>query len=146
MVADRNRNDKSLCEKSMMMVVNIIKLSSFSIAKMSLGATKNLEATGNSDMVTDEVARAGFCGSQRSEKILSRSKAISFVMQQPGGGNESLMLGEEKSNSDSDSNGMFAAYINKVHEKNRRNLHEASKLSPYILPPPPTPLSSRNNK
>ncbi|XVF12037.1 hypothetical protein REPUB_Repub08aG0080300 [Reevesia pubescens] len=135
------RSDKTLCEKSMKMVVNIIKLSSFSIAKMSLGetghpttATKNLTPATHSDMVTDELLQPQL----RSEKLQSRSKPYSFVMQ-PGGENESLMVHEEKRDSD----GIFAAYIRKVHEKNRSNSHEASKLSPYILPPPPTPINRK---
>ncbi|XVE57055.1 hypothetical protein DITRI_Ditri04bG0061100 [Diplodiscus trichospermus] len=137
------RNDKSLCEKSMKMVVNIIKLSSFSIAKMSLGATahstatKNLApATDHPDMVTDALLQPQFSG--MSEKLQSSSKPYSVVMQ-PDGENESLMVHEEKRDSD----GIFAAYIRKVHEKNRSSLHEASKHSPFILPPPPTPLSRK---
>ena len=139
-----DRNDKSLCEKSMKMVVNIIKLSSFSIAKMSLGATghptatKNLTTPTDSDMVTGELLQPPFSVSQRSEKLQNSTKPYSFVMQ-PGRGNEPLMVHEEKRDSD----GMFAAYIRKVHEKNRSNLHEISKLSPFILPPPPTPLSRK---
>ncbi|PSS07831.1 Homeobox-leucine zipper protein [Actinidia chinensis var. chinensis] len=46
---NKGKRNKSLCEKSMKMVTNIVKLSSFSIAKVSLGtsepsspATKNL--------------------------------------------------------------------------------------------------------
>ncbi|WRX17575.1 hypothetical protein QQP08_010062 [Theobroma cacao] len=115
-----DRNDKSLCEKSMKMVVNIIKLSTFSIAKMSLGATGHPTATENfipatdSDMVTDDLLQPQFSGSLRSKK-LQNSKPISFVMQ-PGGGNESLMVHEDKRDID----GRFAAYIKKVHEKNRR--------------------------
>ncbi|XVF50228.1 hypothetical protein PTKIN_Ptkin04bG0079300 [Pterospermum kingtungense] len=129
------RNDKSLCEKSMKMVVNIIKLSSFSIAKMSLGTsgtehpsspTKSLTPATDSDMVTDQLLQQ------------SSSKPYSYVVQ-PEGGNESMMVHQEKRDGD----GIFAAYIRKVHEKNRSNFHEASKLSPYILPPPPTPLTRK---
>ncbi|XVE54884.1 hypothetical protein DITRI_Ditri03aG0118200 [Diplodiscus trichospermus] len=142
MIEERN-DHKSLCEKSMKMVMNIIKLSSFSIAKMILGETghptepKNLTTETHSDMVTDEVVlpQPPFSGSQRSEKLQISSKPRLFMMQQPGGANEPLMAHEERSDSD----GMFAAYIRKVHEKNRSNLHEALKLSPFILPPPPMP-------
>ncbi|XP_022737451.1 uncharacterized protein LOC111290416 [Durio zibethinus] len=97
------------------MLVNIIKLSSIYIAKMRLGAighptaTKNLAPATDSDMVTDEVLQPQFSGSQRSEKLHCSSKPYSFVMQ-PGGGNESLMVHEEKRDSD----GIFAALIRKA--------------------------------
>ncbi|MBA0735282.1 hypothetical protein Gogos_019144 [Gossypium gossypioides] len=123
------RNDKSLCEKSMKMVMNIIRFSSFSIAKTSLGTTgyrstptKNLKPATDSDMVIDdELPQPQFSGNQRSEKLQSSTKP--------------------RSARNGDVNGMFAAYTRKVNEKNRSNFHEASKHSPYILPPPPTPLS-----
>ncbi|KAK8686131.1 hypothetical protein V6N13_125158 [Hibiscus sabdariffa] len=135
------RNEKSLCKKSMKIVLNIIKLSSFSIAKSSLGMTgyrsmptKNLTSARDSNVITDdEQLQPQFCRNPRSEKLQSSSKPHSFMMR-PDGGNE------EKREGDVD--GMFVAYIKKVRAKNRRNFHEASKLSPYILPPPPTP--SRN--
>ncbi|XVF09196.1 hypothetical protein REPUB_Repub07fG0071100 [Reevesia pubescens] len=110
-----DRNDKSLCEKSMKMVVNIIKLSSFSIAKMSLGAighpaaTKNLTPPTDSDMVTDELLQTQFSRIQMSEKLQNSSKTCSFLMQ-PGGGDESLMVHEEKREDDV----IFAAYIKKI--------------------------------
>ncbi|KAB2001966.1 hypothetical protein ERO13_D11G031200v2 [Gossypium hirsutum] len=133
------RNERSLCEKSMKMVANIIRLSSFSIAKMSLGepttaTTKSPVPTTGSDTFTDEPSR--FSGSHKQ----TRSKPYSFMMEPAASdGNESRMVREEKEHSD----GRFAEYIRKVHEKNRRNSHEASKHSSYILPPPPTPLRRR---
>ncbi|TYI35755.1 hypothetical protein ES332_A03G098200v1 [Gossypium tomentosum] len=92
-------NDKSLCEKSMKMVMNIIRFSSFSIVKASLGTT-------------------GY----HSTPTKNLKPATDFDMN----GNV---------------NGMFTAYIMKVHKKNRSNFHEASTHSPYILPPLPIPLS-----
>ncbi|TXG50361.1 hypothetical protein EZV62_022885 [Acer yangbiense] len=71
----------------MKMMVNIIKLSSFSIAKMSLGAagpspaaTKNLQV--NEPLLPQSP------GSQKSEKPKNSSKPVSFLME-PTGGSES---------------------------------------------------------
>ncbi|KAE8727060.1 hypothetical protein F3Y22_tig00005929pilonHSYRG00125 [Hibiscus syriacus] len=75
-----------------------------------------------------------------SEKLQSWSKPYSFVMQPANGGNESLVVRGGKPD---DGDGKFAAYIKKVHEKNRSNLAEAGKLAPYILPPPPAPTPLR---
>ncbi|KAI9086401.1 hypothetical protein K1719_031485 [Acacia pycnantha] len=44
--------DRSLCEKSMKVVSNIIRISSFSLAQMTLGTT--VKATKEEDMVTDD--------------------------------------------------------------------------------------------
>ncbi|KAE8697633.1 Detected protein of unknown function [Hibiscus syriacus] len=143
MVEERNEN-KSLCEKSMKVVVNIIKLSSFSIAKMGLGeatghptAAKSPTSIMDSNTFVDGPMPRAPRASGMSEKLQSRSKPYSFVMHPANGGNESLVVREGKRD---DGDGKFAAYIKKVHEKKRSNLHEAAKLSPYILPPPPTPL------
>lgn len=90
----KDRNDESLCEKSMSMVVNIIKLSSFSIAKMSLGdstsstASKNLRPMKNSVTVGDEHLLPRFLGTHRSEKPRSRSKPM---LVEPGAGRKSLL-------------------------------------------------------
>ncbi|KAE8722244.1 hypothetical protein F3Y22_tig00014304pilonHSYRG00114 [Hibiscus syriacus] len=147
MIDERN-DSKSLCEKSMKVVANIIKLSSFSIAKMSLGEATGhpTAAKGRPTSVTDSDTFADGPMSQpplssgMSEKLQSRSKPYSFVMQPEDGGNESL---EVRGGERDDGDGKFSAYIKKVHEKNRSNLHEAAKLSPYMLPPPPTPPSLR---
>ncbi|KAK8710701.1 hypothetical protein V6N13_146014 [Hibiscus sabdariffa] len=139
MAEERTDNNNSLCEKSMKVVVNIFKLSSFSIAKMSFGETTVLTKSipSDSDTVADGPMPRPPRSSRMSEKLQSRSKPYSFVMQPDSGGNESLTVREEKRD---EGDGKFAAYIRKVHEKNRGNQHEAAKLSPYILPPPPTPL------
>ncbi|KAA3456974.1 hypothetical protein EPI10_003711 [Gossypium australe] len=85
----------------MKMVMNIIRFSSFSIAKTSLGTTgyrstptKNLKPATDSDMVIDdELPQPQFSGNQRSEKLQSSSKP--------------------RSARNGDVNGMFAAYIRK---------------------------------
>ncbi|CAN0900726.1 hypothetical protein LINGRAHAP2_LOCUS21006 [Linum grandiflorum] len=139
------RSSNSLCEKSMKMVVNIIRLSSFSIAKMSLGTAasgsgspvvnRNLAPMTNSVVAAKEPLLPQIPGSQRSQEPQTRSKHKSFLMEpaRKGKGSSSCMVHEESSVID----GMAADYIRKVHEKNR---NDASKLAPLILPPPPRKL------
>ncbi|KAJ4712233.1 Homeobox-leucine zipper protein [Melia azedarach] len=133
---DRN---KSLCQKSMKMVVNIIKLSSFSIANMSLGvagasaATKNLGPVTDSVMLANEPLLPQFSGSRRSEKPQNSAKPVSYLMEPNRGDESSYVIHDEKSVID----GMASAYIQKVHQKNRIDFSETSNLPPYILPPPP---------
>ncbi|KAK2663871.1 hypothetical protein Ddye_002445 [Dipteronia dyeriana] len=126
---DRN---KSLCENSMKMMVNIIKLSSFSIAKMSFGsagsspaATKNLQVNG--PLLPQSP------GSRKSEKPKNSSKPVSFLMGQTGESESSYVVHGERSHID----GKASAYIRKVHQKNLSDLSESSNLPPYTLPPQP---------
>ncbi|CAK7322921.1 unnamed protein product [Dovyalis caffra] len=138
-MSSKHRSNNSLCEKSMKMVVNIIKLSSFSIAKMSLGTpsppvvTKSLVPGTGSVMVVNEPLLSQIPGSQRSQEPQGSSKPISFVMQPDEGNGSSHVIHKENSVID----GRASDYIRKVHEKNRNDAREMSKLSPYILPPPP---------
>ncbi|CAN1836222.1 hypothetical protein LINPERHAP1_LOCUS34696 [Linum perenne] len=141
----KDRSNNSLCEKSMKVVVNIIRLSSFSIAKMSLGTAgsgsgspvlkRNLAPMTNSAVATKEPLLPQIPGSRRSQEPQTRSNHKSFLME-PGKGNgsSSCMVHEESSVID----GKASDYIRKVHEKNR---NDASKLAPLILPPPPRKLS-----
>ncbi|KAJ4833167.1 hypothetical protein Tsubulata_051565 [Turnera subulata] len=135
----RNANH-SLCEKSMKMVVNILKLSSFSIAKMSLGTTGHPIGTRNLAPVTGLMVPAAndpfpspIPGSQRSQEPQSSSRPLSFVMQPGEEKGSSYVIHEQNSHID----GKASDYIRKVHAKNRVNVQETSHLSPYILPPPP---------
>ncbi|KAL5747310.1 hypothetical protein ACOSP7_024307 [Xanthoceras sorbifolium] len=128
-----DRNNKSLRENSMKMVVNLIKLSSFSIAKMSLPATKNLQPVSSSVMDANESLLPQSPGSQKSEKPKVSSKHISFLMEPDGGKKSSYVVHGEKSPID----GKASAYIRKVHQKNLSDLSESPNLPPYELPPPP---------
>ncbi|GLT50473.1 hypothetical protein SLA2020_239580 [Shorea laevis] len=118
-----DRNNKSLYEKSLKMAGGIIKLSSFSIAKMSLGASgpptgiKNPAAA--LDSVSDKPLLLQSTRSQMSEKRQSSSKPISFLMQPAGGENEgSIPILQMMHESDE----MFSYYVEKVHQKNQNNI------------------------
>ncbi|KAF3972150.1 hypothetical protein CMV_004311 [Castanea mollissima] len=115
----KGRSNKSICEKSMKMVVNIIKLSSFCISKMSLGV-------GGNQVMVDMSTK-----NQRSQEPQSRSKKISYLIE-PSENDESTYVICEEMNID----GRASAYIRKVHEK-CQNHYDASKISPCILPSQP---------
>lgn len=131
-----DRCNKSLCEKSIKMVANIIKVSSFSISKMTLGAGRHTAAAGSleplvdSAMVDNKPVPSQIDGSRRSQQPQSGSKR-SFLIE-PGEKNDSSSTYEIHEEMSVD--GRASAYIRKVHEKNRNN-YDASKFSP--LPPPP---------
>lgn len=134
----KDRSSKSLCERSMKMVTNIVKLSSFSIANMSLGTSRaprssrnhSLSVGHNPQVVDPEPLLPRIPGSRRRSQESSRP--ISYLVE-PGEGVESTCLVLEEKNVD----GMASDYINKVHKKNRHYLHEISEDYPIILPPPP---------
>ncbi|KAF9667798.1 hypothetical protein SADUNF_Sadunf15G0060900 [Salix dunnii] len=138
-MSSKHRNNNSLCEKSMNMVVNIIKLSSFSIAKMSLGTpsppvvSKSLVPVPGSVAAANEILMSQIPGSQRSQESQGSSKPISFVKQPDEGNGSSHVIHKENIFIDA----MASDYIRKVHEKIRNDALEASERSPYIPPPPP---------
>ncbi|TXG50358.1 hypothetical protein EZV62_022882 [Acer yangbiense] len=116
----------------MKMMVNIIKLSSFSIAQMSLGAA-GPSAAATKNLQVNEPLLPQSPGSQKSEKPKNSSKPVSFLMEPTGGSESSYVVHGEKSRID----GEASAYIRKVHQKNLSDLSESSDLPPYKLPPPP---------
>ncbi|KAJ6760611.1 hypothetical protein OIU79_025449 [Salix purpurea] len=140
-MSSKHRNNNSICEKSMNMVVNIIRLSSFSIATMSLGSpsppviSKRLvSVAAGSVPAAKEPLMTQIPGSQRSQESHGSSKPISFVMQ-PDEGNGSSRVIHKDQNSCIDERA--SDFIRRVHEKNRNDAVEASKHSPHIPPPPP---------
>ncbi|KAG5230078.1 hypothetical protein OIU78_029825 [Salix suchowensis] len=138
-MSSKHRNNNSICEKSMNMVVNIIRLSSFSIATMSLGSpsppvvSKRLVPVAGSVAADKEPLMTPIPGSRRSQESHGSSKPISFVMQPDEGTGSSRVIHKENSFIDE----RASDFIRRVHEKNRNDALEASKHSPHIPPPPP---------
>lgn len=134
MGSSRDRSSDSLCERSMKLVTNIIRLSSFSLAKASLGPPsgrpKNHPPSRNGSVnLETEPGLSQFTGSRRSQEAQIDSKTISYLVELGETTGSACMIHEEKN-----VDGMASAYINKVHNKNRRHFHEDSDI---ILPPPP---------
>lgn len=135
-MTSKDRNNRSLCGKSMKVAVNIVKMSAFSIAKMSLGASAAAKTAGPfTDSVTlaKDPPLSTLSGSQRSEKPQNSTNPVSFLMEPNKGNKSSYVIHEDKSAVDYDA----SAYIWKVHKRNRSDLSESSNLPQYILPPPP---------
>ncbi|KAF8037203.1 hypothetical protein BT93_B0189 [Corymbia citriodora subsp. variegata] len=132
------RSNDSLCERSMKMVTNILRLSSLSIASMSLGTTsrpdlaRSHSSAKDSSMMAEELAVWQFPGTRRSQEPLSRSKPISYLVELEDGTESAHVLRD-----DMNVDGMASDYIERVHKKNRHYSREASENSPIILPPPP---------
>ncbi|KAK3006898.1 hypothetical protein RJ639_015603 [Escallonia herrerae] len=120
----------------MMVVTNMVKLSSLSIAKASLGtpgtpqSTKKLSSVTGTATVARNLSVSQFPRAPRSQEPQSSSKPIYLI--QPDEGNVSWYVKEEKSVDVKASD-----FIRKVHEKNRYASSETSDFSPYLMPPPP---------
>ncbi|GMP33599.1 hypothetical protein CsSME_00006845 [Camellia sinensis var. sinensis] len=125
----RSNNKKSLYEKSMKMVSNILKLSSFSIAKMTLGGTPSLKTTPPPPSPLSQLP-----GTQMAREPSNSSMPVSYVTE-PFEGNDgsSLHVIHEENGIDGDA----SKYIKRVHDKYRYDSSEGSTLSPKIFPPPP---------
>ncbi|KAI7994034.1 hypothetical protein LOK49_LG11G01369 [Camellia lanceoleosa] len=138
-----NHKNKSLCEKSMQMVVNFIKLSSISLASLSLGTTSvghtlpDQNRSGRKGIVPPKnvlkVSQIQGSQTQKSQEPESDSMSYSYLMDPSENKGSSDMVSEVNDSTDN----RFSDYIQRFHDKNRRDSITASKGLPYILPPPP---------
>jgi len=95
----KSKNEKSLCEKSMKVVVNIIKLSSFSIAQKTLGATTSTRKAGpESDMDSDEEAPVPdqLSTSRRSQQPQSRANPTYVIKSGGSNGSTEHLIYQER--------------------------------------------------
>lgn len=149
---------KSLCEKSMEIVVNIITLSSFSLAAINLGGTNNKNhKSSHSSINVSKVSSFQLQKENNKKSQVPTTKSRFYVHDQ----------GEKSSRLVHDQDGNFSDYINKFHKRNRDDLSAAltnRKASTYIkkfherknheslataglpllvLPPPPNSLVNK---
>ncbi|KAK7265740.1 hypothetical protein RJT34_33363 [Clitoria ternatea] len=134
----KSKSDKSLCEKSMSVVVNVIRLSSFSIAQKTLGATSTRkggkERSGcddDSDMNHEKqpLVPDQFSSTRRSQQPQSRANPT-YVIKSLGsnGSTEHVIYKERSVLSDVDSkkeqcvDGLASDYISKIRNKLGRGL------------------------
>ncbi|KAK4370862.1 hypothetical protein RND71_010337 [Anisodus tanguticus] len=132
---NKSRSNNSLCEKSMKMVTNVIRLSSLSIASMSLGivtqpAAGKMPTSGSAAFIKGP-STAQFPESLRSQEPMNVKKPIAYLIE-PAESGKSLYAINEKS-----VDGRASDYIRRVHEKNRHDLNEAMRFSAFVIPPPP---------
>ncbi|CAL5431208.1 unnamed protein product [Camellia sinensis] len=138
-----NHKNKSLCEKSMQILVNFIKLSSIYLASLSLGTTTvghtlpDQNRPGQKGIVPAKnvlkVSQIQGSQTQKSQEPESDSMSYSYLMDPSENKGSSHMVSEVNDYTDN----RFSDYIQRFHDKNRRDSITASKGLPYILPPPP---------
>ena len=131
MTNETSHKKKSLCKKSMMLVANIMKLSTISLASMSLGtnfkqppidcvpATAEVPSV-NASMVPE------FPRSQRSQEPESDPKQYSYLIE-PEKDNSSYVICER------DIDEKAAEYIKRIHERNRNDSNTAAFSSISLL-------------
>ncbi|KAL5722431.1 hypothetical protein ACHQM5_005954 [Ranunculus cassubicifolius] len=130
-MANKNKrsNQKSLCEKSMKIVVNILKISSLSLATMSLGSP-----SGNGKLKS-EVTEITFVtknsGQSRLKEPENSLKTSSYLLN-PDQEKASSYVIHNEMNVD----GKASDYIQRFHAKNRAHSSNL-KASFLIIPPPP---------
>lgn len=118
----------------MKMVTNVIRLSSFSIARMSLGiATQPAPAPVDKIPATfiKSSPTAQFPESLRSQEPVNIKKPIAYLIEPTESGKSSFYAVNNKS-----VDGRASDYIRRVHEKNRHDSNEAMSFSAFIIPPP----------
>ncbi|PIA62351.1 hypothetical protein AQUCO_00200386v1 [Aquilegia coerulea] len=132
------RNKKSLCEKTMQIAVNIIRVSSLSFAKKSLGTSAGLPRMIHGDHESGTIIEIESVSQgneqRRLQEPVNSSKPSSYVLN-PSEKKASSYVMRDGMNVD----GRASDYIQRFHEKNR--IHTADlKVSPYLIMPPPPPL------
>ncbi|PON86106.1 hypothetical protein TorRG33x02_181560 [Trema orientale] len=129
---DKESSEESLCEKSMKVVANVIRLSAFSIARRSLGITVespvahsgNLQTTRSSLMVPSKpLLRA------QKPQIMSNQTYLVEPEHETYNGSSSYVVKE-----DMNVDGRASDYIRKVRQKNQKDLSVASETSSYKVP------------
>ncbi|KAI3467437.1 hypothetical protein Pfo_024100 [Paulownia fortunei] len=163
---NRQGKKKSLCEKSMQLMVNIIKFSSFSLATMNLG--DNQDANRPVRLIPIEPFTSFPSNSQLSKRKRSQAPLSKFYLMEQNAGDQSIPSSPSVifgTKDDSIDDGSFSDYIKRFHRRNQddvnteimngkatsyiRRFHEknsgdyslaASTGFPLVLPPPPPPL------
>lgn len=125
------RIEESLCEKSMKVVANVIRLSAFSIAKRSLGSTGSggpVASSRNFQPATETLNMVAAAKPLlRAQKPQTSSNQTYYV--EPDGVKGSSYVVMEDMNVD----GRASDYIRKVREKNQKDLFVISEASSYKL-------------
>lgn len=137
------RGDESLCEKSMKVVTSMVRLSSLSICKVSLGTSKplpvirNLASVAAPVVVVEKQPLPQITGNRRSqEPQISGKKRRVFLVEAVAENGCSSIVREDNS-----IDGKASDYINKVHAKIRGASNDTANPSAYIIPPPPRTCS-----
>ncbi|GMH26132.1 hypothetical protein Nepgr_027975 [Nepenthes gracilis] len=170
MARNKSREGKSLLEESMLVVANILRLSSLSLARKSLAVTTSVDPSPSpyKQIISTSMIKpnegASSTGKRAQEPELGpklsyvflpaadrEQTSSSYVVHEVGNGNGDARFSDyirrfhEKAESDLQNaivEGKAADYIRRFHEKNRNDSDKESRLSGYIfLPPPPRQLN-----
>ncbi|RDX73232.1 hypothetical protein CR513_47185, partial [Mucuna pruriens] len=122
----KSQSEMSLCEKSMKVVVNVIRLSSFSIAQKSLGGTNRRKGGSGSDMDLDEeeaLVPDQFPASKRSQQPQSRANPTYVIKSGGSNGTTEHLIYQERVPGDVNPkkelcvDGLASDYISKIRNK-----------------------------
>ncbi|KAL7203734.1 hypothetical protein ACSBR2_016898 [Camellia fascicularis] len=129
----------------MQILVNFIKLFSIYLASLSLGTTTvghtlpDQNRPGQKGIVSPKnvlkVSQIQGSQTQTSQEPESDSMSYSYLMDPSENKGSSYMVSKVNDHTDN----RFLDYIQRFHDKNRRDSITSSKGLPYILPPPPPP-------
>lgn len=121
---------KSFCEKTMQIVINIITLSSFSLASINLGSTTNKHQK-NSQSSTNNISTISSFqlekGNNYKKSQIPKTKSNSYTFVKEHGQEESKKssscLVHQNNIIDHDyQDGIFSDYIKKFHKRNQDDL------------------------
>ncbi|PIN24924.1 hypothetical protein CDL12_02312 [Handroanthus impetiginosus] len=134
--------NKSLCEKSMEVMVNIIKLSSFSLATLNL-CDSNRPTTPTPNKPLTSLSNSEFSESKRSQSQVNKSKMLTYLKEQDAGG---PIHSSSTTAYGGDIDDQTAAFIERFHNKKQHEMNtevadgKASGSFPLVVPPPPSRL------
>lgn len=132
------REKKSACEKSMELVVNIIRISAFSLAAMNLGDKRSGGERLPLKPSTNSQVRKSNKSPKLTESYFKEDDAANLGTTDEGNFSDYIARFHERNRSENEAitDGRAAAFIRKFHEKNSRLYASAA---PPLLPLPPPP-------
>lgn len=120
----KKTKDRSLYENSMKVVANLVKMSSFYLAKTSLGTAEKDPVEPRKLQTAKSFVMVANNPVSRSQEPVTNSKKVSYLVE-PDEGYRSSYDFQEDMNVD----GKASDYIRKVHEKNQKDLFLIPELS-----------------
>ncbi|KAG8366239.1 hypothetical protein BUALT_Bualt17G0055800 [Buddleja alternifolia] len=144
---------KSLCEKSMQLMVNIIKISSLSLATMNLGDNEHNPNSPLLKLTNDPIEPFSSNSQKRSSQAKSKvqtylkeqddhSRSFEGIVDDDGNFSDYIKKFHKRNQNEMNKaiiNGKASAYIRRFHEKNGRDHSLATSTAnvPLVLPLPP---------
>ncbi|PWA69714.1 hypothetical protein CTI12_AA282300 [Artemisia annua] len=130
---NKSRSNKSICEKSMNLMTNIMKVSYISMAKIgyrtSAPPQQMARATHNPAPSLPRYPK-----NLRLQKPIDSTQRVSYLINPDHTNRSSLnMIKDDESNIDREA----SDFIKTVRERNFKDASEITNLSEFVLPPPP---------